>query len=56
MQSGAVTAEEPAGRSSELRCEAPPIFQGSLPATTVAPPVSVQPVAPFSTPALVTGV
>ena len=56
MQIVTVTAEAPAGRSSALLSDAPPIDHGSLPGTTVAPPVRVQPVEPASTPALTTGV
>ena len=56
MQIGAVMADEPPGRSRALACEAPPIFQGSLPGTTRAAPVSLHPVVPFSRPALGTGV
>ena len=48
MQIGAVTAEEPAGRSSDFESDAVPTFHGSLPLTTAAPADSVQFAEPFS--------
>src|SRR6187455_2030369 len=43
MQSGAVVAELPAGSESDDRSVVLPTKNGSLPATTPAAPVSVQP-------------
>jgi hypothetical protein len=52
MHMGAVVALLPAGRDSENESLGLPTKKDSLPATTFAPPASVQPIAPLSRPPL----
>ncbi len=50
MHIGGEVALLPAGSDREWLCPAPPTMYDSLPVTTRAPPVSVQPAAPLSKP------